>query len=141
MGGLNIKLPSDHVSFLEWPKETSLVLESQDPVTAVTQQEKICMKIKKMKIVRTNQKKTNLINSLNETDKYAIDLASEKGASNLFNALQLSRYNFNLNKSEFIDGNYLRYGWEPTKTPLTCASGANVDMTLALYCVIVRFPQ
>ena len=28
MGGLNIKLPSDHESYLEWSKETSLVLES-----------------------------------------------------------------------------------------------------------------
>ena len=35
-GGLNIKLPSDYESYLEWSKETSLVLESQDPVTAIT---------------------------------------------------------------------------------------------------------
>ena len=40
MGGLNIKLPSDYESYLEWSKETSIVLESQDPITAVTQQEK-----------------------------------------------------------------------------------------------------
>ena len=58
----------------------------------------------KLKTHRTNRKKTNLINSLNETDNYAIDLASEKGASNWLNALPLSRYNFNLNKSEFRDG-------------------------------------
>ena len=57
MGGLNIKLPSDHESYLEWSKETSLVLESQDPITAVTQQEKICTKIKKLKTDRTNRKK------------------------------------------------------------------------------------
>ena len=48
MGGLNIKLPFDHESYIEWSKETSLVLESQDPVTGITQQEKICMKIKKL---------------------------------------------------------------------------------------------
>ena len=53
MGGLNIKLPSDH-------NETSLVLESQGPITAVTQQEKICTKIKKLKTDRTNRKKTSL---------------------------------------------------------------------------------
>ena len=47
LGGLNIKLPSDHESYLEWSKETPLVMESQDPVTAITQQEKICTKIKK----------------------------------------------------------------------------------------------
>ena len=57
MDGFNIKLPSDHKSYLEWSKETSLVLESQDPVTAVTQQEKICTKIKKLKTDRTNRKK------------------------------------------------------------------------------------
>ena len=57
MGGLNIKLPSDHESYLEWSKGTSLVLESQDPITAVTQQEKICTKIKKLKTDRTNRKK------------------------------------------------------------------------------------
>ena len=46
MGGLTIKLPSDHESCLEWSKETSLVLESQDPITAVTQQKKYVRKSK-----------------------------------------------------------------------------------------------
>ena len=63
-------------------EKKSLVLESQDPVTAIIQQEKISTKIKKFKTDRTNQKKTNLIKILKETDIYAIDLASEKGASN-----------------------------------------------------------
>ena len=74
------------------------------------------------------------MNSLDEIDKYAIDLVSEKGASNWLNALPLNRYNFNLNKPEFGDGIYLRYGWEPTKTPLTCARGANFNLTHALHC-------
>ena len=82
MGGSNIKLPSDHESFLEWSKETSLVLESQDPVTALTEQEKFCMKHKKLKTDRTNRKKTNLFNSLTETDKYAFDLAFKKESLN-----------------------------------------------------------
>ena len=63
MGGLNIKLLSNHESYLEWSKETSLVLETQDPITAATQQEKICTKIKKLKTDGTNRKKkqTSLI--------------------------------------------------------------------------------
>ena len=134
MGGLNIKLPSDHDNYIEWSKEISLVLGSQDPVTAITQQEKICTKIKKLKTDRTNRKKTNLMNPLDETDKYAIDLASEMGASNWRNALSLNRYNFNLNKSEFRDCIHLRYGWEPKKTPLTCACGAKFNLTHALHC-------
>ena len=35
-GGLNIKLTPDHEIYLEWSKGTSLVLESQDLVTAIT---------------------------------------------------------------------------------------------------------
>ena len=115
-------------------KETSLVLESQDHVTAVTQQEKICTKIKKLKTDRTNRKKTNLIKSLNETDKEAINLADKKGASNWLKALPLSRYNFNLKKSEFRDDIYWIYGWEPTKTPLTRVCGAKFNLTHALHC-------
>ena len=46
----------------------------------------------------------------------------------------MSRYNFNQNTSEFRDGIYLRYGWEPTKIPLTCACGANFNLTHALHC-------
>ena len=134
MGGLNIKLPSDHQSYLEWSKETSLVLESQDPVTPISQQEKICTKIKKLKTDRTNRKKTTFMNYLDETDKYAIDLASEKGASYWLNALPLNRYNFNLIKSEFRDGIYLRHGWEPTNTTLTGACGVNFNLTHALHC-------
>ena len=89
---------------------------------------------KKKKTDRTNRKKPNFINSLDETDKYAIDLVPEKGASNWLNALPLSSYNFNLNKSEFRDSFYLRYEREPTKTPLTCACGVNFNLTHALHC-------
>ena len=41
----------------EWSKETSLVLESQDPITAVTMQEKICTKIKNWKLIKQIEKK------------------------------------------------------------------------------------
>ena len=57
MGRLNIKLPSHQESYLEWSKVTSIVLESQDPVTAVTQQEKICTKIKKLNMIEKIGKK------------------------------------------------------------------------------------
>ena len=75
--------------------------------------------------------------SVNE--KYALELPSEKGASNVLNALPLSRYNFNLNKSEFRDEIYLRYGWEPTNIPLTCACGQSFDLTHPLHCAKVGY--
>ena len=44
---------------------------------------------------------------MNVSEKHALELASKKGASNCLTALPLSRYNSNLNKSEFRDGIYL----------------------------------
>ena len=60
MGGLNIKLPSDHESYLEWSKETSLILESQDPITAVTQQQKkYVRKSNNWKLIEQIEKRQN----------------------------------------------------------------------------------
>ena len=123
MGGLNKKLPSDYENFLEWSIKTSSVLDTYDPLTAISEQEKIYTKIKTIKTERTNQKRTNILNNLSDNEKYALELASEKGASNWLNALSLSR-----------DGIYLRYGWEPTNIPLTCACGQSFNFTLALHC-------
>ena len=72
---------------------------------------------------------------MNGTDKYAIDLASEKGASNWLNDLSLSRYNFNLKKSEFrygitegTDGN------RPKPHSRVHVCGANFSLTHAPHC-------
>ena len=79
------------------------------------------------------------MNNLSDNEKYALELASEKGASNWLNALPLSGYNFNLSKSEFRDGIYLRYGWEPTNIPLKFACGQSFDLTHALHCARGRY--
>ena len=71
---------------------------------------------------------------MSDNEKYALKWASEKGDSNWLTDLPLSRYNFNLNESEFRDGIYLRYGWEPTNIPLTRACGQSFDFTHALHC-------
>ena len=118
IGGLSVKLPSDHKIFLEWSIKISSVLDTYDPLTAISEQEKIYTKIKTLKTEKTNEKIAKNLNNLSEKEKYALELASKKGALNYLNALLLSRYNFNLAKSEFRDGNYLRYGCEPNNIPL-----------------------
>ena len=40
----------------------------------------------------------------------------------------------NLLNYKFRNGVYLRYGWEPTNIPLTCACGQSFDLTHALLC-------
>ena len=91
--GLNIKLPSDYENFLERSIKTSTVLDIYDPLTAKSEQEKDYTKIKTLKTERTNQKRTNILNNLSDNEKYALELASEKKASNWLNALPSSRYN------------------------------------------------
>ena len=49
MGGLNIKLPSDYENFLEPSIKTSSVLDTYDPLTAISEQEKTYTKIKTLK--------------------------------------------------------------------------------------------
>ena len=75
MGGLNINLPSDYESFLEWSIKKLSVLDTYDPLTAISEQEKIYTKNKTLKAERTNQKKTNIWNNLNDHEKYALELA------------------------------------------------------------------
>ena len=50
------------------------------------------------------EKKSSIKNCLNANKMYAIDLASEKGASCWLKAMPMKKYNFDLSKSEFRDG-------------------------------------
>ena len=61
---------------------------------------------------------------------------SESGASSWLTALLLKKYNFYLNKQEFKDAVYLRFGITLPKLPMTCVCGApyNVNHGHALAC-------
>ena len=63
------------------------------------------------------------MNKLSHSEKYALELASDKRHPNWLNALPLSRYNFNLKKSKFRDEISVSYGLEPSNIPFTCACG------------------
>ena len=57
----------------------------------------------------------------------------------MLSALPLSRYNLNLNRSEFRIGIYFRYGWEPTNLLLTCACGKIFDLNHEIHCAKGRY--
>ena len=50
-------------------------------------------------------------------------LATEKGSSSWLTVIRLKELDYNLNKMEFRDAIMLRYNWEITDTPMTCADG------------------
>ena len=115
MGGPTVNHPSDYENSSEWSIKTSSILDRYDPLTAISEQEKIYTKTKTLKTERTNRKRSNILNNLSDKEIYALELASEKRASNWLNALNKSEFRDGfineLNKSEFRDGIYLRYGW------------------------------
>merc|ERR1712194_2577 len=66
----------------------------------------------------------------------AIDLASEKGASSWVTARPLLSHPWTvLNKGEFRDAIYLRYGWEPPRMPEKCGCGAKFTVAHAMQCM------
>ena len=67
VGGLNIELPSDFENFLESSIKMWPVLDTNNPLTATSEQEKIYTKIKTLKTDRTKQKRTNILNNLSDS--------------------------------------------------------------------------
>ena len=70
-----------------------------------------------------------------------MDLAQEKGASTWLTALPIEEYGFSLHKGAFLDAVALRYGWEPSKTPSSCACGEKFTIEHAMSCPKGGFPS
>ena len=72
--------------------------------------------------------------SLPTGTKRAVELATEKGASNWLTVIPIKDLNFNLNKREFRDAISLRYDWEITDTPKVCVCGDLFNVDHAMVC-------
>ena len=70
-----------------------------------------------------------------------MDLAQEKGASTWLTSLPIEEYGFSLHKGAFLDAVALRYGWEPSKTPSSCACGVKFTIEHAMSCPKGGFPS
>ena len=64
-------------------------------------------------------------------NKQAVELATEKRASNWLTVIPIKDLNFNLNKREFRDAIKLRYDLEFTDTPKVCVC-AGTSSTLIM---------
>ena len=73
-------------------------------------------------------------NSLATKAKRAVELATEKGSSSWLTVIPLKELDYNLNKKEFRDAIILRYDWEITGTPMTCAYGVQFSVDHAMVC-------
>ena len=73
-------------------------------------------------------------NVLPEQTKRAADLAAEKGAFSWLTVVPGKDVDFTLNKREFEDAIHLRYDWQISDIPSTCACGGVFDVDHAMIC-------
>ena len=72
--------------------------------------------------------------SLPSKTERAVELATEKGASNWLTVIPIKEMNFNLNKREFRDAIKLRYDWEIADLPAMCTCGDLFTVDHAMVC-------
>ena len=80
------------------------------------------------------QEVEEIMSSSDEKMKRTLLLAQEKGAGSWLNALPIKALGYTLNKQEFKDSIYLRYGWEIPNTPNFCHCKKENDINHALSC-------
>ena len=83
----------------------------------------------------------NLRGELTPALQKAMDLARERGSSSWLTALPLGEHGFSLHKGAFADALDLRYGWVLSRTPTSCACGANFTVKHVLSCPRGGFPS
>ena len=132
--GLRIDCPEHHHDDYELSKKLSEPLEDKDPLTAELWQKRTLDDLLNPKKKKIAEKISNIKSVLSTEQTYALEIASEKGASAWLNVLPLKRYGFQLSKSEFRDGLSLRYSWNPKNAPLNCPCGEIFSLTHALHC-------
>ena len=98
-GDLNISLPDENIIKLRLSKSLGDCLSNADPMTAENSQQRIKRVIREEKKEVLTERKDKLKQGATEEELYAVQLASEKGASNWLKALPLKRYGFSLTKT------------------------------------------
>ena len=86
----------------------------------------------KNEVLRT--KLNDIKNSLTLKTQRAVELASEKGASNWLTVIPIDEMGFTLNKGEFRDAVKLRYDWEIADKPSICVCGDVFNVDHAMVC-------
>ena len=97
-------------------------------------------KVHQFRRQQSAQQAATLREKLPDSLKRALDLASEKGASNWLSTLPIEEFGFTLHKGAFHDAIALRYGWHPSRTPSHCSCGSSFTVEHALSCARGGFP-
>ena len=140
MGGLGITNPC-HIATSEYEASTAITEPLVEQILAQTHELPDDHAIRTLqqcnrrdKDARLKEDLEEVKNSLPEQTKRAADLAAEKGASSWLTVIPVKDVDFTLNKREFKDAIHLRYDWQISDTPSTCACGDVFDVDHAMVC-------
>lgn len=149
LGGLGIDVPSLHADrdfqgslLVTAPLRT--LIRTQDQVysfAALEGQMSARADIRRERRLQATLDADNLKDELTPTLLKAMDLAQERGSSCWLTTLPIEEHGFSLHKGAFVDALALRYGWVPSRTPTTCACGANFSVEHVLSCPKGGFPS
>ena len=140
MGGLGITNPC-HIAASEYEASTAITEPRAEEIAAQTHELPDDHAIRTLqqcnrrdKDARLREDLKEVKNALPEQTKRAADLATEKGASSWLTVIPVKDVDFTLNKKEFKDAIHLRYDWQISDTPSTCACGDVFDVDHAMIC-------
>ena len=91
-------------------------------------------RLKTEKEAALKQKATNLMETLPDNEARSFLTAQEKGASSWLSSPPIKALGYSLNKQEFRDAIYLRYGWKMKNTPTFCVCGKENTTNHTLIC-------
>ena len=115
---------------------TDLICQQNNDVSALdndaVKEKKNELKLEKEKDFQTEH--DAVCQLINEKEKRTLTAAQEKGASSWLSALPLQKLGYTLNKQEFRDAIFLRFGWEIKDTPVFCACGSKNSIDHILTC-------
>ena len=97
-------------------------------------------KVRQQRRQQTSTSAEHLKLTLSHARRRAMELASERGASNWLTSLPIEEFGFCLHKGTFTDALALRYGWIPSRIPLFCECGSALTVEHVLSCLRGGFP-
>jgi len=140
LGGLGIINPSQDadLQYQASMKTTAPLVEKivsqalETPDDAIVSSLQQSVRREKNEVLRT--KLNDIKNSLTLKTQCAVELASEKGASNWLTVISIDEMGFTLKKGEFRDALKLRYDWEIADKPSICVCGDVFNVDHAMVC-------
>ena len=140
-GGMSILDPTfmsdiEYECSLQVTEQLTSALYNQDQSLNIDEekQAEIMKDVKSKKEALFKEYRDNIRDKANESTRWILDLASEKGSSSWLTSLPLKKYGFILTKQQFHDAVCLRYDMKIKDAALKCVCGKPYSVNHCLTC-------